>query len=232
MMTMLISEVLGGGSMNTRIKNFFVLFGVIIVFFIIGLYKNADMPKQEEYLTAFSNVLFSTDSFVQIYPQMDSNMTIAKIYKANDELEMKEENRTFALLDLDDDGTPELILPLAIGDSDSIYGFEILHYIDGDILGYVLPYRAFYPLKEDGTFISSGGATDWEICSISAFTRQTYCTNVHLQIKTSGSIGTNMIYSYYVNGHEVNEKIFNEAVTEWNDKEDVVFLKLSKQYWQ
>lgn len=213
--------------MNTRIKNFFVLFGVIIVF-LSSVYI---MPKQEEYLTAFSNVLFSADSFVQIYPQMDSDMTLAEIYKVNDELEMKEENRTFALFDLDDDGTPELILPLALGDSDSIYGFEILHYIDGDILGYLLPYRGFYPLKKDGTFISSGGATDWKICSISAFSRQTYCTNVHLQIQTSGSIGTNMIYSYYVNGHEVNEKIFYEAVTEWNDKEDVVFFKLSKQYW-
>lgn len=213
--------------MNTRIKNFFVLFGVIIVF-LSSVYI---MPKQEEYLTAFSNVLFSADSFVQIYPQMDSDMTLAEIYKVNDELEMKEENRTFALFDLDDDGTPELILPLALGDSDSIYGFEILHYIDGDILGYLLPYRGFYPLKKDGTFISSGGATDWKICSISAFSRQTYCTNVYLQIKTSGSIGTNMIYSYYVNGHEVTEKIFNEAVTEWNDKENVAFFKLSKQYW-
>lgn len=217
--------------MNARIKKFFVLFGVIIVLFIIGLYKNADMPKQEEYLTAFSKVLFSADSFVQIYPKMDSDMTLAEIYKVKDELEMKEENRTFALCDLDDDGTPELILPLAMGDSDSIYGFEILHYTDGDVLGYILPYRAFYPLKEDGTFSSSGGATDWEICSISAFTRQTYCTNVHLQIQTSGSFGTNMIYSYYVNGQEVNENIFDEAVTEWDDREDVVFKKLSKQYW-
>lgn len=189
------------------------------------------MPKQEEYLTAFSNVLFSADSFIQIYPQMDSDMTLAEIYKVNNELEMEEENRTFALFDLDDDGTPELILPLALGDSDSIYGFEILHYIDGDILGYLLPYRGFYPLKEDGTFISSRGATDWEICSISAFSRQTYYINVHLQIQTSGSVGTNITYSYYVDGHEVNEKFFNGAVTEWNSKKNVVFFKLSKQYW-
>lgn len=218
--------------MNTRRKLFFVLFGLFIVFIVIGSYKYPDKPKQGEYYTAFSNVLFNANSFIQVYPQTDSNMTLAKIFKENDELEMKEENRTFALLDLDGEGTPELVLPLAIGNSDTTYGFEILHYVDGDIFGYTLPYRGFHPLKENGTFISSGGARDWKICSISEFSRQTYSINVHLQIQTSESVGTNTTVSYYIDGHAVNEKTFNNAVREWNQNDDVSFLKLSKKYWK
>lgn len=188
--------------------------------------------KQQEYDTAFSHVLFGTDTLIQVYPELDSEMTLAEIYKVNDEMEMKEENRTFALLDLDDDGTPELILPLALGDADSTYGFEILHYTDGDVLGYLLPYRGLHSLKEDGTFIASGGARDWKICSISEFSRQTYRVNVHLQIQTSGSVGTNTTVSYYADGHEVDEQSFNDAVREWDQKDDVTFLKLSKKYWE
>ncbi len=65
----------------------------------------------------------------------------------------------FAKLDLDGDGEDEVVLWLQVnGHLD--YGFEVLHYHDGEVYGYTLPYRAFYELKTDGTFIYSGGAAD------------------------------------------------------------------------
>lgn len=68
----------------------------------------------------------------------------------------------FTIIDLDDDGESEVVLWIQInGVSD--YGFEILHYQEGTIYGYTLPYRTFFNLKTDGTFSFSGSASDFGI---------------------------------------------------------------------
>ena len=68
----------------------------------------------------------------------------------------------FTIIDLDDDGEDEVVLWLQLnGISD--YGFEILHYQEGAVYGYTLPYRTFFNLKSDGTFTFSGNAADSRI---------------------------------------------------------------------
>lgn len=65
----------------------------------------------------------------------------------------------FTIIDLDDDGEDEVVLWIQLnGISD--YGFEILHYQEGTVYGYTLPYRTFFNLKSDGTFTFSGNAAD------------------------------------------------------------------------
>ena len=70
--------------------------------------------------------------------------------------------RKFAVVDLDGDGSPEVILWLAMEDgrNDEV-GCVILRCGGGEVYGYPLWYRAFNHLKSDGTFVFSGGAFDW-----------------------------------------------------------------------
>ncbi|MGM9606937.1 MAG: XAC2610-related protein [Oscillospiraceae bacterium] len=65
----------------------------------------------------------------------------------------------FAVLDLDRDGLPEVVLWLNYNGNDYI-GFQILRVQDGAVYGYNLVYRAFEELKADGTFSFSSGAFD------------------------------------------------------------------------
>ena len=56
----------------------------------------------------------------------------------------------FTVIDLDGDSVKEVVLWLAVNGNE--YGCEILHCQNEKIYGYLLPYRAFNSLKEDGTF--------------------------------------------------------------------------------
>lgn len=65
----------------------------------------------------------------------------------------------FTVIDLDGDGEDEVVLWIQLnGITD--YGFEILHFQEGAVYGYTLPYRTFFNLKSDGTFSFSGNAAD------------------------------------------------------------------------
>lgn len=214
-----------------RLKLSCIVLGAIAVCVALRTLKNSKVADPKECQSAFYDVLFCKSAFTQVYPQMSHDMTLDEIYDEGKETEMREENRKFTLLDLDGDRIYEIILPLVKGDSDYIYAFEILHFSDGDVLGYALPFRGFYPLKEDGTFLSSGGATDWRICSIYEFTEQTYYENTHMQIASFKSYGGNMDCLYYIDGQEVDKRAFEEASDDWNKKADVPFFKLSKLYW-
>ena len=65
----------------------------------------------------------------------------------------------FAVIDLDGDEEEEVVLWIQ-ANSDLDWGFEILHYLDGEIYGYPIWYRSFMDLKTDGTFSTSYSAAD------------------------------------------------------------------------
>lgn len=61
----------------------------------------------------------------------------------------------FAVVDLDGNGAPEVILEI-----EDYYGFVILRYREGDVYGNIVGYRSMYNLKENGLFFASGGSED------------------------------------------------------------------------
>lgn len=64
----------------------------------------------------------------------------------------------FAVLDVDDDGLPEIVLPYTRSASyDSHEFFNILYYRDGQVYSIVLSNRQLDELKTDGTFRWDGG---------------------------------------------------------------------------
>lgn len=115
---------------------------------------------------------------------------------------------SFYLVDLDHDGTPELILAVPIG-ADTFR--LILRYEDSIVYSFSFPGRAFNNLRKDGTFWASGGAAESGICSITFSKEQctvdkfTYCTMQDYDVK------------YFVDHQEVSEAEHSLAVDEWRE---------------
>lgn len=116
---------------------------------------------------------------------------------------------SFSLVDLDHDGTPELILLVPIGATVSI---EILRYEDGIVYAFGFSDRACNELRKNGTFWASGGANESGICSITFSKDQctvdkfTYCTIPDYSI---GEV------KYFVDHKEVSEAECSLATDEW-----------------
>ena len=126
---------------------------------------------------------------------------------------------SFSLVDLDHDGTPELILSVPIGaDTHSL----ILRYEDNIVYSFCFPGRAFNTLKKTGTFWASGGATESGICAITFSKGQyivdkfTYCT---ARDQDEQDHGDNKV-KYFVNHKEVSEAECSLATDEWMELPD------------
>ncbi len=175
----------------------------------------------------FEDVLFRNGEFTQVTSTSSGEVSLSELYKEGTELEMLKGHRHFAIIDLDDDGTAEVVLPLAVGDRQTPYGFEILHYHDNKIQGYTMMYREFCGLKTDGTFVVSGGANDWAICSVDSFSQE--CCNVtkHLWCKSSENDKGVFSVEYFWEGETVGEDIFLGRATSWEQMDEVVFHEFS-----
>ena len=118
---------------------------------------------------------------------------------------------SFYLVDLDHDGTPELILSVPIGATGSSL---VLRYEDSIVYSFDFSERAFSDLRKDGTFWTSSGAAESGICSITFSKEQctvdkfTYCTIPDLAV---GEV------KYYVDHKEVSESEWDLAADEWKE---------------
>lgn len=109
---------------------------------------------------AFQSVLLNREAFVctDKMPYQRSSMT----HEYNSCLnEMSIDNiplviTEFAAVDLDGDDILEIVLAV-----EDYYGFIVLRYKEGQVHGNILGYRTMHSLKKDGSFRSSGGASDY-----------------------------------------------------------------------
>mgnify|MGYP002509774749 CR=1 FL=1 len=132
----------------------------------------------------------------------------------------------FAIIDIDDDGEDEIVLWLQInGISD--YGFEILHYQNGEIYGYTLQYRAFMNLKTDGTFSFSGGAADSGIGKM-IFSETGYRISTQAYSQSGYDSNNELTVQYFVNDESCSEDEFNDVINVQEQKADVEWYDLSE----
>lgn len=129
------------------------------------------------------------------------------------------EANSFSLVDLDHDGTPELILSVPIGaDTHRL----ILRYEDGIVYSFIFSGRALNTLKKTGTFWASGGANDNGICAITFSKDQcivdefTYCTTRDRDEQDHGDIKV----KFFVDHKEASEAEHDLAVDEWKELPD------------
>ncbi len=118
----------------------------------------------------------------------------------------------YAVVDLDRDNIPEVIVNLSSG----IDGWIIvLRYYEGSVYGYPFVYRGLQSPKTDGTYSASSGAFDNSILEMSF-------NGLELNVKILGhSILMNEDVEYYIADEKVSEEEYNNFLKNFFDKEDV-----------
>lgn len=152
---------------------------------------------------------FSTDD--------GKNMSLMQLLEAStsDPIQISQ----FTVVDLDGDGTQEVILWMATSET-SCDGFEVLHNSHGDVYGYALTYRMLQELKVDGTFYVSGGAYDYGY-GIMKFDESTWTVDRLTSCESSFDVEGTETQTYYVKGEISTEEDFDTSVEQQILKADV-----------
>ena len=131
----------------------------------------------------------------------------------------------FAVLDMDGDKSPEVVLELTVENNPEFY--EILHMVDGKVYGYNIVYRGLEWLKADGTFYYSNGAADNGYGKLK-FQSNTYETDTLGYMESAQTID-DMTISYFIDNKPVTEESYDSFTKEQAEKEDVVWLEFSQK---
>lgn len=146
---------------------------------------------------------FSTDA--------NKNLTISQLNQAISS-EVNADVTNFAVIDIGHGGTPAVILSLNVNGNG--YGVEVLSYQDGIVYGYTFSGRQFGDLRTDGTFVSSSGAADVGICTIT-FDKNTYSIDKFTYCESNTDSENNMSEGYFVNHQSATEEEYNAAFSQW-----------------
>lgn len=220
-------------------NRFCMLFITVLMLFVVTGCKNtgesspapSDTPSPSTQsdispLNTYQSILqnktqfFSTDA--KKYLNIDQlNQTVS------DDGSIKVKAIKFAIVDLEKDNVPEVILWLDVN-TNEYYGFEVLRYQDGVVYGYTLPYKSFMDLKDDGTFSFSSGAADNGFGTIK-FTENGYMIDKITYSESSYDSGNNQITSYFVNNQSASEEDFLSAVNKQSEKAKVTWYDFTDE---
>ncbi len=132
------------------------------------------------------------------------------------------EFRQFAIVDMDADGTPEVILSLYIEGGLQPIGYEILHNINGIVYGYSVTFRGFRDLKADGTFSFSSGA-DNSGFGTGKFTENDMIIDRITYNESGHDSSGNYTVSYFVDDEKASEEEFVSAWEKQEEKPDATW---------
>ena len=173
---------------------------------ILTVWPDADIAAIEAYRAILQENALFVDTFNGEYFDITRLKEMMAPY-----VDYPVEADSFYLVDLDHDGTPELILAVPIG-TDTFR--LILRYEDSIVYSFSFPGRAFNDLRKDGTFWASSGANESGICSITFSKEQctvdkfTYCTIPDYSI---GEV------TFFVDHKEASEAEHDLAINEWKE---------------
>jgi hypothetical protein len=190
-----------------------------------GKSENTEMQvlSNNSELEAYKAVLqnkaefFSTDNKKNLY--LNDFLTNKEIYGAIFKV------THFTVLDMDGDKKPEVVLELSVGGEPQFY--EILHYMNGVVYGYLIVYRGLEELKADGTFRFSSGAADngWGKLSFEPNAPKTEI----LGYSKSSQGNANLTISYFINNKPVAKESFDSFANEQSRKKDTAWYEFSQK---
>ncbi|MFL0246262.1 hypothetical protein [Candidatus Clostridium stratigraminis] len=131
----------------------------------------------------------------------------------------------FTVLDMDGDNKPEVVLELSVGGEPQFY--EILHYMNSVVHGYLIVYRGLEELKADGTFHFSNSAADngWGKLSFEPNAPKTDM----LGYSKSSQNGANLTITYLVNNKLVTKESFDSFSKEQSEKKNATWYEFSQK---
>lgn len=159
---------------------------------------------------------YSTDNKKDLY--LKDFLANQELYKVNFEI------ANYAVLDMDGDNIPEVVLELTANGFPEFY--EILHYTDGKIYGYIQVSRGLKQLKTDGTFLYSSGAFDNGYGKM-IFNLDSFNTEILGYVKPNQD--STAILSYLINNNPVSEAEYNSFKDTQTGKTDVDWYKFSQE---
>ncbi len=180
---------------------------------------SADNPVSEAYKSVLQNKaeFYNTDN--------GKSQLLNDFLADNGVYSVALEASRFSVLDLDGDGVPEVVLELSVGDAPEF--FEVLHYADGKVYGYLVVYRGLQDLKADGTFVYSSGAADSGWGRL-AFTPDALRT-VSQAYSQSSQDEAGMSISYFINDKPVIKETFDSLANEQYAKESAAWSEFTAQ---
>lgn len=191
-----------------------------------GNIENPPEPSVELEENAYKSILLGKSNFICTNLANES-LNISEIGQAvTDDDSVTVSATKFTVMDIDGDGEDEAVLWLQINNI-SDYGFEILHYQNGEIYGYTLQYRAFMNLKTDGTFLFSGGAADSGIGKMT-FSETGYSVNTQVYSQSGYDTNNELNVQYFINDESCSEDEFNDILNGQEQKADVEWYDLSE----
>lgn len=168
----------------------------------------------------FSEILAGTGSF---YTYDYEELVTLSQYCAHfeDSTDTRAIFSDYAIIDLDGDDVPEMVLKLMVNDAVE-YGFVILHQSNGEIYSYTKEYRTFMDLKQDGSFSYSSGASE------SGFGTLTFEDNGNTRILPIGNTEQTETgdIDYTLHGNTVNENDYLSAEDEQLSKPEISWTTL------
>ena len=191
-----------------------------------GNIENPPEPSVELEENAYKSILLGKSNFI-CTDLANESLNISEIGRAvTDDDSVTVSAAKFTIMDIDGDGKDEAVLWLQINNI-SDYGFEILHYRNGEIYGYTLQYRAFMNLKTDGTFLFSGGAADYGIRKMT-FSETGYSVRALAYSQSGYDENNELTIQYFVNDEPCSEDEFNDILSGQEQKADVEWYDLSE----
>jgi len=208
-----------GATFFIKDNNTLILSGGGVFFELKRVQASADNSPLGAYKAVLQNKaeFFSTDDKKKLY--LNDFLTNNGIY------DITFKATKFAVLDMDGDNTPEVVLELSSGDLPSFY--EVLHYMNNTVYGYIFTYRSLTGLKADGTFMYSSGAADNGVGKLK-FGPDAYSVDVLGCIKSSEG-DADLIISYFIGDKEVTKEEYDAFIDEQIEKKDAVWYEFSQE---
>lgn len=175
--------------------------------------ENSKNSAMEAYKTVLQNKaeFFSTDNKKKVY--LNDFLTNEEIYKT------KFEVTNFTVLDMDGDKIPEVVLELTV--QNNVQFYEVLHYMNNGVYGYIQVYRGLENLKADGTFNWSNSASNDGIGK--------------LRFKPNACETDNLAYidadkkdKYFIANKPVTEESYNSFIKEEDGKKGAVWYEFTQ----
>ena len=162
---------------------------------------------------------FSTDNKKNLY--LNDFLTNQEIYGANFKV------MNFSVIDMDGDKIPEVVVELSVNSKvPSLY--EVLHYINGKVYGYVRVIRGLGALKMDGTFSYSNSSSNNGYGKLS-FQPNGSETDIILGYRKRSNENDPTSEVYYINNKQVTEEAYEAFVKEQSEKKDVEWYEFSQE---
>lgn len=118
----------------------------------------------------------------------------------------------YAVVDMDHDGTPEVIVSLSRAEDSFVM---LLRYYEGSMYGYPYELRALENPKKDGTYLASSGAFDNKLLEMSF-------DGMDIKEKSLAySKSVDNTVEYYIADKKVTENEYNEFYNKYLNSEDV-----------